>query len=318
MSVVRWTPPAPLPKADFTASSTDGDAAVIVMKTAEADVDKDQPAALTVSDDGEVGTSKAHAVASLDGAALVDSGATSEGEVTPQAGEGKDMTPLQILKSPAFWLYAMAFIWLQGLTYFNNIGTIVSSLAGPSANPTAVSSTTSLHVTLLSISNCLARLLFGAGSDVLVSRLHLDRSLLFLTGHLITAVPLAILGFSTDAISDAALCFASITTGFGWGAVSAVFTPLTRDFFGLAHFGSACAFVMAAIPAGLFTSNVIFGSYFDSATASGCRGAGCFGWAFKVFFAIQMVPIVFSLVLFVGREWAKRRGSAGAATQAPA
>ncbi|KAJ3098892.1 hypothetical protein HDU97_003667 [Phlyctochytrium planicorne] len=230
---------------------------------------------------------------------------------------GRDMTPLQILRSWMFWLFTISYIWQQGITYFNNIGTIVKVLAGPDATAADIAATTGFHVTLLSVSNCIARLTFGAGSDVVVFRLGIDRSSLLLVGEILTAIPLAIVAFS-NTLPPALLGFSSVMTGFAFGAASALFPPLTADFFGLKYYGSACALVMVGIPIGIVVSNVIFGSLFDAALASECVGSSCYRLSFVVFLAIQIVPVVLSAVLFFGRSiqfggWRKREVAAGGA-----
>ncbi|KAJ3219785.1 hypothetical protein HDU67_009597 [Dinochytrium kinnereticum] len=209
----------------------------------------------------------------------------------------RDMTPAQIL----------SYIWQQGITYFNNIGTIVKVLAGPGASTTDIAATTGFHVTLLSVSNCIARLTFGAGSDYVVSRLHVDRSSLFVVGEILTAIPLAIVGFA-NTLPPTLLGFSSVLTGFAFGAASALFPPLTADFFGLKHYGSACALVMVGIPIGIVVSNVIFGSMFDTAVSSGCTGTECYRSAFVVFLAIQILPVISAAVLFLRRSIGGRRG----------
>ncbi|KAI8830144.1 hypothetical protein BC829DRAFT_465547 [Chytridium lagenaria] len=176
-----------------------------------------------------------------------------EREVKKGEELARDMTPIEILRSVTFWLLTVSYIWQQGITYFNNIGTIVKVLAGPNESPAAIAATTGFHVTLLSVSNCIARLTFGAGSDYIV-RLGVDRSSLLLVSEILTFIPLAIVGFAST-LPPSLLGFSSVLTGFAFGAASALFPPLTADFFGLKHYGSACALVMVGIPIGLVVSN---------------------------------------------------------------
>ncbi|KAJ3110184.1 hypothetical protein HDU96_006851 [Phlyctochytrium bullatum] len=233
------------------------------------------------------------------------------GAAEQEAGDGEkkgdegdsaepDMTPWQIIRSLTFWLFTASYVWQQGITYFNNIGTIVKVLAGSDASAAEVAATTGFHVTLLSVSNCIARLAFGAGSDLIVSRLGADRSSLFVVSEVLTAVPLGVVGFAAS-LPPGLLAFSSVLTGFAFGAASALFPPLTADFFGLKYYGSACALVMVGIPVGIVVSNVIFGAMFDTAVSQGCSGSGCYRNAFIVFLAIQIVPVILSAFLFFRR-----------------
>ncbi|KAJ3284111.1 hypothetical protein HDU76_008348, partial [Blyttiomyces sp. JEL0837] len=180
----------------------------------------------------------------------------------------------------------------------------------PDASPAEIAKTTSFQVTLLSISNCIGRIMFGASSDLVVSKLKLDRSSLLLLAEILTVVPLSILGFSSD-LSPSLLSFVSVITGWAFGAASALFPPLTADFFGLLHYGAACAFVMVGVPVGILATNFIFGALYDSAVSSGCKGHECYQKPFEVFVALQAMPVVFSLMLFWLRTWRGRRGVGG-------
>ncbi|KAJ3176900.1 hypothetical protein HK101_010363 [Irineochytrium annulatum] len=216
--------------------------------------------------------------------------------------EKRDMTPREILASGIFWLVACSFIWQQGLTYFNNIGTMVKELSPPSTPPSTIASATSFHVTLLSVSNCLARIVVGAGSDVLVASLAVDRSALLLAGQLVGSAPVLLMA-TADEVSATGLTVASLATGFSIGATSGIFPPLAADFFGMTHYGTACAFLMCGIPIGIVVSNGAFGVLFDGAVVAGCAGAGCFRSSFVVFSALQVVAVVTAAWLFALRAW---------------
>ncbi|KAJ3176901.1 hypothetical protein HK101_010364 [Irineochytrium annulatum] len=225
------------------------------------------------------------------------------GKTTAYRGVG--MSPLEILRSSAFWLFGVCFIWQQGNTYFSNIGTIVKELAPADASAQDLARTTGLHVTLLSVFNCVSRIIFGAGSDVIVARFGVDRSLLLLVGEVLSVAPLAVMGLAHD-VTPPLLAFSSVMTGFAWGSTSAIWPPMTADFFGMKNYGVACAFIMSGIPIGLFTSNILFGHLTDSATAEGCVGTECFRTSFQVFLGIQMLPVALSAVLFVMRTRLRR------------
>ncbi|KAI8928500.1 major facilitator superfamily domain-containing protein [Entophlyctis helioformis] len=229
-------------------------------------------------------------------------------------------SPIDILKSPYFWLYAMVCIWQQGLTYVSNVSTIVTAIGGPGQEMDAVAKVGALHVTILSVGQSIGRFSFGIISDMVVSKLHKDRSVLLIVAELALIVPhflLAVLGESSlRASSGALLYFCSASIGLGWGAAGALFPPLTKDLFGTTFYGTACAFVMMGVPVGILASNLVFGFLYDAAlklqvpvngsAATECYGSTCFNGAFVAALAMQVVPLGLSIVLFLIRSGKQR------------
>ncbi|KAL2915709.1 hypothetical protein HK105_204655 [Polyrhizophydium stewartii] len=222
------------------------------------------------------------------------------------------MTPLQILVSGHFWMYSMTCIWQQGLTYTTNVSTILASASGRGATAERLAQTGALHVTMISIGQSVGRFSFGFLSDVIVACLGRDRTLLLIVGHAILLVPHAIVAFAGDAlggVSSGLLLFCSGCIGLGMGACGALFPMITKDLFGSAYYGTACAFELMGVPLGIMVSNLVFGYLYDAALraqpaggdAAICYGSACFAPAFVVGFAIQLVPLCVSVALFMSR-----------------
>ncbi|KAI9209434.1 major facilitator superfamily domain-containing protein [Polychytrium aggregatum] len=218
------------------------------------------------------------------------------------APEVEGMTPLEILKSPLFHIYATICIFQQGLTYYSNVATIVQAL-----HPnTDTASSIATHVTILSIAGCFGRLGFGGGSDVMIKYLRLDRSLLLLVATVIQWIPLFILGFGGN-VSDGALMLCSVMVGVGYGASGSLFPALIADFFGFKSYGTASAFTLIGCPVGIFLSNMLFGYFNDRATQQNCSGSACYQSAFIVFVGLQAVTVLLSCALYWKRGRDKRR-----------
>ncbi|TPX30711.1 hypothetical protein SmJEL517_g05791 [Synchytrium microbalum] len=233
----------------------------------------------------------------------------------PEEEEEASLTPFQMLNSLTFFLFAIAYIWQQGLTYFSNISTIVTSLMGADVDPATLNRMISTHITILSVFNSAGRFAFGLFYDIVSARFpRVDRSILLIVVEILLLVPMTMLGWGD--ISSQGLYMCSILIGLGFGAGGSLFPPLTRDFFGVKYYGTACGLVMVAVPAGIFVSNLVFGHFYDlelrsqrqsspPSTTSVCYGESCIKLAFGVQAAIQLIPLVMSIALYAFRTWRK-------------
>jgi hypothetical protein len=219
------------------------------------------------------------------------------------------MTPKEMLISPLFWLYALATILQQGLTYMANVNAIIQASMGPGTSAIILTSQTALHVTILSASQSAGSIIFGIGTDW-VAKYKWDRSVLLVVAEILLLAPLLGLGLLSDfsiATSTPFLVICSGLIGLGWGAGGALFPTLTRSLFGTKYYGTASAFVMVGVPIGIFSSNTIFGSLYDQELARQnsrggasdfCYGSSCFRVAFIATSAIQGLTLLASVGLF--------------------
>ncbi|KAI9336866.1 major facilitator superfamily domain-containing protein [Zopfochytrium polystomum] len=124
-----------------------------------------------------------------------------------------------------------------------------------------------------------------------------DATWLLLLSQVILEVPHVVLGIGGAAagnVSESWLMLCSVLVGLGFGAAGACFPGLTREYFGMAYYGTACGFVMGSVPLGILLSNTIFGQLLDKNQQPNepqCWGVRCFSDSFLIFSAIQLVPI---------------------------
>eukprot|EP00842_Homolaphlyctis_polyrhiza_P000409 jgi/Hompol1/1369/HPOL_005108-RA len=189
-----------------------------------------------------------------------------------QQSSDTSVAPLDILKSKYFWLYAMVCIWQQGLTYMSNVSTILAAINPPDTSPDWLAKIGALHVTLLSIGQSIGRFFAGTLSDWMIARLGYDRSALLIVAQALLIIPHLIVALAASGtltlLSGTLFYFCSACIGLAFGAAGALFPPITKDLFGTAFYGTACAFVMTGVPIGIIISNLVFGALYDSALAS--------------------------------------------------
>ncbi|KAG0216441.1 hypothetical protein BGX33_012611 [Mortierella sp. NVP41] len=230
-----------------------------------------------------------------------------------------DMKPRALLVESTFWFFVIAQVSQQGFSYINNVDSIVHAILDPldPATVTRAVSLTGLHVTLISIGNCLGRLASGIASDWVINRYRISRSVFFLVSEFLILIPLIIMGFSTNVISMPALIVASCLIGATYGATGALFASMTRDFFGDTYYGTNCGMVMVLNGFNPIIANQIYGVFYDravkkmgpsheSAPAEShmtCLGSACYDSSFKVASLLQVVCVVAAGLLF----WAHMR-----------
>ena len=228
----------------------------------------------------------------------------------PIATELPSLTPNEMLKSKIFWIYALITIFAQGLTYMSNISTLLISIYDPSTKSETIAQASAIHITIVSISQSIGRLMFGVSSDFLVNYFKRDRSLLLIVSNIFLTVPLLLLSISMKMLNDW-LVICSVFVGFGFGAIGALFPLLVKDFFGLKYYGTACSFLMTPVPIGILSSNLIFAGYYDQAlqdqvkrggSSLNCFGPSCYTQSSLVLLIIQLFPLILSIVLYYLRS----------------
>ncbi|KAG0201502.1 hypothetical protein BGX28_005688 [Mortierella sp. GBA30] len=206
-----------------------------------------------------------------------------------------EMKPRELLTEPTFWLFVLAQVLQQGFSYINNIDSVIHAIldapdpAVPltqqhlSSFTTAAAITsariaketvilTGLHITLISLGNCLGRLLTGILSDLTLSRYRISRSVFFFVSEILILIPLLLMSFSSPGtVSLKMLIFNSCMIGLTYGSTSALFASMTRDFFGSKYYGTCCGMVMILNGFNPFIANQIYGLFYDRATAAYSR-----------------------------------------------
>ncbi|KAG9320853.1 hypothetical protein KVV02_001865 [Mortierella alpina] len=203
-----------------------------------------------------------------------------------------EMKPRALLSEPTFWLFVLAQVLQQGFSYINNIDSIIHAIldapnpampllqsyalataaqASEHITKTAVT-LTGLHITLISVGNCLGRLTTGILSDLTLSRYRVSRSIFFFFSEVVLLVPLLLMSFSSPGpVSMGILIFNSCMIGITYGATSALFASMTRDFFGSKYYGTCCGMVMILNGFNPFLANQIYGLFYDRATDNYAR-----------------------------------------------
>ncbi|CAO3571905.1 unnamed protein product [Mortierella alpina] len=225
-----------------------------------------------------------------------------------------DMKPRALLVESTFWFFVIAQVSQQGFSYINNVDSIVHAILDPSDPNTLTRavSLTGLHVTLISIGNCIGRLASGILSDWVINRYRISRSVFFFGSEILILIPLLIMGFSTSTVSMAALVVSSCLIGATYGATGALFASMTRDFFGETYYGTNCGMVMVLNGANPFIANQIYGVFYDRAVQNmppapadsvhqdhmTCLGQACYDSSFKIASLLQLLCIVSAGLLF--------------------
>ncbi|KAG7528448.1 hypothetical protein FFLO_06157 [Filobasidium floriforme] len=180
---------------------------------------------------------------------------------------------MKLLEETDFWLFFVILMLLAGtgLVYINNIGTIVATLTRPTdgVTPFEANNITSKHqalqVSLISISNCIGRLVMGCASDYTQNTFHLSRRLFLVPIGLSFAVS-QVLAHDTDAIEG--LWKTSLTLGFAYGCIFSLLPMIVLEAFGIMHFAANWGIVSIAPAVGGNLGNLLFGSIYDSHTES--------------------------------------------------
>ncbi|KAF9428153.1 hypothetical protein BGZ94_003233 [Podila epigama] len=179
-----------------------------------------------------------------------------------------DMTPRQVIVSQLFWFFVLAMFLQQGFSYINNIDSIIAAVLDP-AHPSSASrivALTGLHVTIISVSNCIGRIVPGILSDWVIQRYKVSRSIFFLISETMIFVPLALM---SRQVSLSELTISSCFIGFCYGSAGALFASLTRDFFGVKYYGTNGGLVMVLVGCNPIVANVVYGIFYDRASKLG-------------------------------------------------
>jgi MFS family permease len=117
--------------------------------------------------------------------------------------------------------------------YINNIGAVVSSLSTGSV--AEIQAAQRLHVSLLSVFNCLGRIVIGLVSDYAWNRYGTPR----LYGLIVGAVAIATVQLSGAVVTHVIwLLPTTIALGFGYGAIFSAGPAIISSWFGLKRFGN--------------------------------------------------------------------------------
>lgn len=212
-------------------------------------------------------------------------------------GAVQEMNVLQSFLTWDFWILVSLFFLLTGvgLMMFNNLGNMVLSAGGEDGQQAPM-------VTLLSITNSLARLVVGWLSDVFLTRDVMSRpTLLFLTQIFMVVTQVYFALITVDAIGNAVPLFypGVILLGIAYGSLFSVTPTLIGELLGHKHFASHWS-VQGFAPAisSVLVSTVLAGHLYDNAAdgASDCYGWDCYGWTLIISSVLAAVGVLLCAV----------------------
>lgn len=200
-----------------------------------------------------------------------------------------------------FWL--LSFVVMcgtgAGLTFINNLGQQVKSLAGTSPeNRPVASDAAAVHVVVLSVANCLGRIVWGYCSD----RFPRVTRIGWLT--IVTALTTVAMLLSSLAPSAASMYGVTSFAGFCYGGYWALMPSILADIWGTKWFAAMYSMV-SLFPAlgGYIFSVEMAGTLYDSkidraAGETECYGIQCYELTFQLLAAINAVGTMGGVVLW--------------------
>ncbi|KAI9466659.1 major facilitator superfamily domain-containing protein [Lactarius psammicola] len=153
-------------------------------------------------------------------------------------GRGVDLHRWSLWKSIDFWIVCFIHILLggTGLMYINNVGAIAQALFahGNAGYEEAESSAwQAAQVSVISLANCLGRILIGITADAVKSRAHVPRSFCIPLVSTLFIFALLLLIVINDVHH---LWAASGLVGLAYGCWFGLLPTISIEWFGLAHF----------------------------------------------------------------------------------
>jgi len=157
----------------------------------------------------------------------------------------KDYTPLEMLKTPQFYLIVFTFM----LACMG--GLMMIGFAKPIAIAKGLADTATIGVLAISMFNSVGRLIWGIVSDKIGRK---NTIILLLAGS-------AVLSLFVTAVNGYLIYVLIALIGFFYGGLLSTFPSLTADTFGAKHMATNYGFVLLGFGAGAILSSQIAGYY---------------------------------------------------------
>jgi MFS family permease len=196
------------------------------------------------------------------------------------------------------------------LTLVSNIGNDTKALwhhYNPSAPPTFVANQQSIHVSILSVASCTGRLISGAGSDLLVKKLRMNRMwCLFISAVAFTAAQFSALEIENPHYFG----LVSGLTGFAYGVMYGFFPSLLAQKFGVDGMSQNWGTIILApvISGNLF--NLLYGHVYDNHSVKLPDGEQQCLQGVSCYWTASLVALLAALVggaLTLGSIWKEHR-----------
>jgi MFS family permease len=214
-----------------------------------------------------------------------------------------DFNKTDVLKSSRFWILLVILGILAGLgqLYIYSCGFMVKSLLHD-ADDEIVRHAQSFQVSLLSICNCIGRLICGASGDFLSNRLKQQRSwIVFVPCVILLAVQ--ILCFDLSEYNS--LWITSALNGAGYGFTWSSIPQILIEFFGVSPLSFSWGFINMGTILPTFFFTHLFGSIYDSNAISDettgarvcLRGKDCYRRTFA--FSSGFAALAMAMVIWI-------------------
>lgn len=234
-----------------------------------------------------------------------------------------DISGLRLLATPRFWLLFIATgaFALLGQMYIYSVGYMVRALVTSNFKISAeldqiqavavlIQKEQQLQVGLLSIANCVGRLVAGVMGDVISQSFHKPRSWLLFVPSL-GLVCTQIMGLNV--VHHEELGMASMLTGFFYGFTFCIMPIIVGDVFGMDNFSGNWGLVGLSpiIPSFFFTN--LFGKVYDSHSVVGENGStctlgkDCYGQVFNLTLAVSILAVLVVSVFNFGERYLASR-----------
>ncbi|KAH8115676.1 MFS general substrate transporter [Phellopilus nigrolimitatus] len=178
----------------------------------------------------------------------------------------QDLYGKALLSGGDFWLLfsMLSLMSGTGLMYINNVGSISQALfakGNPDFDEIESAKWQSMQVSIISIANCLGRILSGVGADLVKNRLELPR-----TYCLCVVAVLFVLSqvLATHIENVESLWQASTLLGLAYGGMFGLYPTIVIEWFGLAHFSENWGLVSLSPLIGGNLFSLAFGRNLDA------------------------------------------------------
>jgi MFS family permease len=199
---------------------------------------------------------------------------------------------LSLLKHPDFWIVAAtSFLTAgSGLTFITVVGSVAQSWKLTEAPNNWQAST---FTSVLSICNCLGRIIYGVSQDAL--RKHM-RSVTFL---LPISIVISLAHFMMIFwMSAPALMLGAIFTGLSYGGFFATINVIINKYFGDQNYSSNLGFNTLVISvSGLIWGQAAGGIYDHFAINRRCYGAQCYRYIFMITSSLCLISAIVTVFL---------------------
>lgn len=243
----------------------------------------------------------------------------------PSGTMHENITGSQLMYEPRFWLLFLTTGLLAaiGQMYIYSVGYMVKALITSHLSTSEISTQAieeiiqkeqQMQVSLLSIANCIGRILAGILGDIILQSFNKPRTLLLFIpgfGFMLSQMLLLVLADYTK------LPLVSLLIGLVYGFIFCIIPIIVGDTFGMESFSFNWGIVALApiVPSFYFTS--LFGKIYDSnstidpvSNALSCTlGKLCYSSIFKFTFCVTIIVTVIIVVLNFGRRYLIRHAT---------